>query len=427
MSRLFLYGAVLTGLAALATCGSADTSATKSTDWPQFRGPNRDNVSPDKGLLKKWPKDGPKVVWKGTGIGEGFSSVAVVGDKVFTMGDKGDNSWIFALSRDKGDIVWSAKVGEAGGGGGYKGTRSTPTINGDLVYGLGQFGDLVCVEKDTGKEKWRKNFAKDFGGRSGGWSYTESPLIDGDRLVCTPGGSKATMVALDKQTGDEIWRSGLGDTAGYSSIVISNVGNIKQYVQLTADGTIGVAAKDGKLLWRYKRLGHNTANIPTPVVLGDQVFTCAGYGKGGALLSLKAEGDGVKSTEKYYNEALKNKHGGVVIVGDYVYSDTDDSGNPHCADWKTGKVKWTRNGSKAKRSRAGGSASVTYADGMLYFHYQNGWMVLVPARPDRYEEVSAFQVPEGNGPRWAHPVVIDGRLYVREADKLWCYDVKARP
>jgi outer membrane protein assembly factor BamB len=424
MSRLFLCGAVLTGLAALAVCHAADTPTTKSTDWPQFRGPNRDDISPDKGLLKKWPKDGPKVVWKATGIGDGFSSVAVVGDKVFTMGDKDGSSWIFALSRDKGDMVWSAKVGRPGGN--YEGTRCTPTVDGDLVYGIGQFGDLVCVEKESGNEKWRKNFISDYEGRHGSWQFTESPLIDGDRLVCTPGGRKATMLVLDKKTGEEIWRAPLGDTAGYSSIVISNAANVKQYVQLTAGGTIGVAAKDGKLLWRYKRLAPNTANIPTPIVLGNKVFTCAGYGKGGALLSLSADSNGVKCTEGYYNEELKNKHGGVVIVGNYLYSDTDDSGNPHCAEWKTAKVKWTRKNSKGKRSRAGGSASVTYADGMLYFHYANGWVTLVPARPDRYEEASAFLVPDGRGNRWSHPVVIGGKLYIRQFDNLWCYDVKAK-
>jgi outer membrane protein assembly factor BamB len=425
MSRLFVYGAVLTGLAALAACSSADTATAKSTgDWAQFRGPNRDDISPDKGLLKSWPKDGPRVVWKGTGVGTGYSSVAVAGDKVFTMGDKDGSSWIFAVSRDKGDIVWSAKVGRPGGN--YEGTRCTPTVDGDLVYGIGQFGDLVCVDRDSGKEKWRKNFGKDFGGQSGGWNFTESPLVDGDRLVFTPGGSKATMVVLDKRTGDEIWRSPLKQTAGYSSIVISNACNVKQYVQVTASGTIGVSAKDGKLLWHYPKFSGNTANIPTPIVLGDQIFTTVGYGRGAALLTLIPDGDGVKHKEEYHTKALTNKHGGVLIVGDYVYGDAGDGGNLTCLEWKTGKVQWNRQKAKSRRSSGGGSASVTYADGMLYVHYANGWASLVAARPDRYEEVSAFQIPDGHGQRWAHPVVIGGRLYIREFENLWCYDVKAK-
>jgi outer membrane protein assembly factor BamB len=364
-------------------------------------------------------------VWKGTGIGDGYSSVAVAGDKVFTMGDKDGSSWIFALSRDGGDIVWRAKVGRPGGN--YKGTRCTPTVDGDLVYGIGQFGDLVCVDKDTGKERWRKNFGKDFGGQSGGWNFTESPLVDGDRLVCTPGGSKATMVALDKKTGDEIWRAPLKQTAGYSSIVISNACNTKQYVQVTSAGTIGVSAKDGKLLWHYPKFSGNTANIPTPIVIGDQVFTTVGYGRGASLLTLIPDGDGVKYKEEYHINAMTNKHGGVLVVGNYVYGDTGDGGDLACLNWKTGKVEWSRRRSKSKvKSGGGGSASVTYADGMLYVHYANGWMSLVEARPDSYEEASAFEVPDGRGDRWAHPVVIGGHLYVREFDNLWCYDVKAK-
>jgi outer membrane protein assembly factor BamB len=425
MSRLFSLCFVL-GLAGLTAIG-APARQVKTADWPQFRGPNRDDVSPDKGLLKSWPAEGPKLLWKAEGVGPGFSSVAVVGDRVFTMGDKGDSSHVFALSRDKGEIIWTSdRVGKSGGAR-NAGPRGTPTVDGELLYAIGWAGDLVCLETATGKEKWRKNFGKDFKGSSGGWNYTESPLVDGDRLICTPGGKIATMVALNKKTGEEIWRSPLGDKAGYSSIVISNGGGVKQYVQLTAGGTIGVAARDGKLLWRYKKLAPNTANIPTPVVLGDQVFTCAGYGKGGALLTLSSDGPGgVKCTEDYYKAELKNKHGGVVVVGDYVYGDTDDQGNPHCAEVKTGEVKWTRRKSKGKTGSGRSSASVVAADGMLYFYYQNGWVSLVPASPDGYVEKGGFKIPNPKEPCWAHPVVIGGRLYLRDDNVVYCYDVKAQ-
>jgi outer membrane protein assembly factor BamB len=428
MSRLFSLVVVL-ALASLTAISAAPAKPGKTADWPQFRGPKRDDHSPDKGLLESWPKEGPKLLWKGAGVGEGFSSVAVVGSRVFTMGDKNGSSHVFALSRDKGDILWSTKVGKAGGN--YSGTRCTPTVDGDLVYGIGQYGDLVCLETKTGDMKWRRNFGKDFDGGSGGWNYTESPLIDGDRLVCTPGGSKTTMVALDKKTGGVIWKSPpmpakFRRDAGYSSIVISNAANVKQYVQLTAAGTIGIAAKDGKLLWHYDRFNGNTANIPTPIVLGDQVFTAAGYGQGGALLTLSASGKGVKFKQEYLNRELGNKHGGVVIVGDYVYGDSDDSGNPYCAEWKTGKVKWTRRKSKGKHGDGGGSASVVYADGMLYFHYQNGWVSLVPANSESYVEKGGFKVPNGKGPCWAHPVVIGGQMYIRQDNLVWCYDVKGK-
>jgi outer membrane protein assembly factor BamB len=295
-------------------------------------------------------------------------------------------------------------------------------VDGQLLYAIGQYGDLLCLETASGAVKWSKNFGKDFKGSSGGWNYTESPLIDGDKLVCTPGGRQATLVALNKLTGEVVWKAPLGDTAGYSSIVVSQAAGVRQYVQLTSDGVIGVAAADGKLLWRYEKLARNTANIPTPVVLGEQIFCSAGYGKGGALLSLKASGDGgVTATEVYYNGALRNRHGGVVIVGDLVFGDTDDSGQPYCADWKTGKVKW-----KARSKRGQGSASLTYADGHLYVRYSNGWVALVEASEAAYKEISSFKIPNSSSNSWAHPVVADGKLYLREKDTVWCYDVKTK-
>jgi outer membrane protein assembly factor BamB len=335
------------------------------------------------------------------------------------MGDRDNAAHVFALSRDRGKILWKRRVGDAGGN--YQGPRCTPTVDSTLLYAVGQFGDLVCLETATGAVKWRKNFKRDFAGQSGGWNFTESPLIDGDRLVCTPGGQKATMVALNKKTGKEIWRAPLRQTAGYSSIVVSHAANVKQYVQLTAAGTIGVDARTGKRLWHYDKFSGNTANIPTPIVLGDQVFTAAGYDMGGALLTITANGSGgLDMKEDYYKSELKNKHGGVVIVGDHAYGDTDDGGNPYCAQWKTGEIKWTRGGVGKGR----GSASLTYADGMLYIRYANGWVSLVPATPDGYTEKGTFKVPNGTRDCWAHPVVIDGRLYLRERDIVWCYDVK---
>src|SRR5262245_8649446 len=307
MSRVvsFAPGAVALGLFVSCALGGGKVA---SPDWPQFRGPKRDNLSPDKGLLKEWPKGGPRLIWNGSGVGEGFSSVAVAGNKVFTMGDDNGSSCVFALDRASGKKLWTAKVGRTGGN--YRGPRCTPTVDEGLVYAIGQFGDLVCLQAANGKEVWRKSFPRDFGGQSGGWNYTESPLIDGDRLVCTPGGQKASMVALAKKTGTEIWRSPLRTNAGYSSIVISNAANVKQYVQRTANGTVGVEAKSGKLLWQYKKFSGNIANIPTPIVLGDQVYTCAGYGRGGGLLTLSGNGSGVEVKEEYFNPDLANKHGG---------------------------------------------------------------------------------------------------------------------
>jgi outer membrane protein assembly factor BamB len=390
-------------------------------DWPQFRGPNRDGISPDTGLLTSWPKDGPPLVWKAADLGTGFSSVALAGKRIFTMGDQGNSSYVVALDRDSGKKLWSTPVGEAGGN--YKGTRCTPTVDGDRVYAIGQFGDLVCLNVESGKEIWRKNFEKDFGGSHGRWNYTESPLIDGKKLVCTPGGKEATLVALDKLTGDVIWKSAANSTAGYASMVVSEAAGRRQYVQLLDRGVVGVDAERGTLLWHYDQLGRNTANIPNPIVLGEQVFCTAGYGKGGALLTLspKSEG-GIEAKEVYYKKELGNRHGGVVRVGDYIYGDRDNKGQPWCAEWKTGAVKWSDNERRAGK----GSIAIVYADGHLYCRYDNGIMALVEASPAGYREKSTFKIPNSNNQSWNHPVVIGGKLYLREKDILWCYDVKAR-
>jgi len=424
MARLLPLACLALGLLLSPAPAAQDPEPTdaKSTDWPTFRGPKRDNVSPDKKLMKKWPEKGPKLVWKGEGAGRGFSSVAVVGDKVFTMGEKDDGAYAVALNRKTGKLIWDKKIGRAGSSGGFKGPRSTPTYSEGLLFVLGQFGELVCLDAAKGTVKWSKDLKADYKGSVGGWAYSESVLIDGDRLVCTPGGRQATLLALKKKDGEEVWKAPLGDQAGYSSIVISNAGGVKQYVQLTQSGTIGVRAKDGKELWRYRKLGPNTANIPTPVVLGSQVFTTAGYGKGGALLTLSKDDDNVAMKEEYYKVALRNKHGGVVVVGKYVFGDYDDHGEPWCAEWKTGEQKWRKKG----RSGGSGSASLTYADGHLYIRYQNGWVALVPANGDEYKELSGFKIPNVREPSWSHPVVIGGRLYLREQDTVYCYDVSSK-
>ena len=418
---------MLIGVFAVSAIASSIAWAAKpGDDWPQFRGPDRTDVSQDTGLLKEWPKDGPPLVWTGKDIGEGFSSVSVVGDRVFTMGDKSEKSHVFCLSRTDGKNLWESPIGKSGGGGGYSGTRCTPTVDGDRVYGLGQFGDLVCLKVVDGSEVWRKNLSKDFKGAPGGWSYTESPLVDGDKLVCTPGGKEASVVALNKMNGEVIWKCPIDkdNGAGYSSIVIGEACGVKQYVQMMAGGLRGFDAKDGKLLWSYgtsnDRFGHNTANIPTPIVHGDFVFASVGYGRGAALVKLVKKGDQIEAEEVWFNNELKNKHGGVVMVGKYVYGDSDDSGLPWCAEWETGKRMWK----KSKRTDASGSAAVTYADGNLYFRYQNDWVELVPANPDEYKVVGEFKPPETHQPCWAHPVVVGGRLYLRDGDLLYCYDVK---
>jgi outer membrane protein assembly factor BamB len=411
--------------------------AAAEPDWPQFRGPNRDGISPDKGLLKEWPKGGPPVAWKAEGVGEGYSSVAVVGDKVLTMGDLDGASHVIAVSRTDGKRLWATKVGKAGDGGGYKGSRSTPTVDGDKAYALGPYGDLICVNLADGKEVWTVSLPKTFKGSSGGWQYSESVLVDGDKVICTPGGKEATMLALDKNTGKVIWKgvTSKGESAGYSSAMISNAGGNKQYVTLTSLGVVSFAADTGKLLWEFgnvdekerekKRFAHNTANIPTVVLTDDpnRIFATAGYDRGGALIKLDSDGGKINPEELYWKGDLKNKHGGVIRVGEYIYGGLDDSPELWCAEIKTGEKTWKRDNDK---SGAGGSASLCYADGMLYVRFQNGIVSLIEANPKKYTLVSSFKIPDPIGNAWAHPVVIGGKFYVREKDVIWCYDVAAK-
>ena len=395
-----------------------------ASDWPQFRGPGRDGVSDAKGLSRSWPQSGPSLLWKAEGLGEGFSSVSVAGNLICTMGDIEKQCHVVGIDRQTGKVLWKTAIGRDGGN--YKGPRCTPAQDNGIVYALGQHGDLVCINGKDGKIVWKKDLVKDFGGMAGGWNYTESPLIDGDKLICTPGGRTSTVVALSKTNGKQLWHCPIGEAAGYSSIVISNACGVKQYVQLLSNGLAGIRALDGKLLWRYGEKDHfksNTANIPTPIVRGDEVFASAGYGRGAGLVKLSKTGTGIAATEVYFNKELTNKHGGMIALGDFVYGDADDRGTPQCAEWSTGKVAWKRAGARQGR----GSASITAADGMLVVRYQDGWVHLVEAGSDKpYKELAQFKIANSDTNSWAHPVVLDGKLYLREKGMLWCHDIAAR-
>lgn len=409
---------------------SQTMAAEPGDSWPTFRGVGRSAVAPDKGLLKEWPAEGPKLAWETAGAGRGYASLAIAGDKIFTLGDgpstaEDKDEYLLAFERATGKPLWKTKTGAAWNSGSpsWQGSRSTPTVDGDRVYVLTAHGTLLCCESATGVEKWRKDVKADFGGKKGdGWGYSESVLIDGDHLVCTPGNSAKTMVALNKMTGELAWSTSReGDRgAGHASIVVSEVGGIRVYVQTTASGAMGVRAKDGALLWTYD-IDRTTAVIPTPIVRDDLVFFAAGYKRGGALLRQEPAADGTVSVKEIYpiNKDLANKHGGIVLVGNYLYGDSDDAGIPFCADLMTGEIKWRKRGSGR------GSASFIAADGHLYIHFSDGTMVLAKADPAEYAEVGSFKVPgAGDRPSWAHPVVVEGKLYVREDDKILCYDLR---
>ena len=404
-----------------------------AADWPQWRGPDRDGVCKETALLKQWPEDGPKLLCEISGLGPGYSSVSIADGTLYTMGDGEQGGkkaqFIYAYDLKTQKRLWAAPVGKPH----EDGPRCVPTVDGDLVYAIGTDGNVVCVAADSGKEVWRKNLLTNLGGASNpGWKFSESPLIDGDKLLCTPGGHKAVVAALNKKTGEVIWQCAMPDIgpngkdeAGYCSIGISRGAGVRQYVQLTNEGVVGVST-DGKFLWGYNRVANRVANIPTPVIDGDYVFTSTAYQTGSALLKLVPDGDGVKAEEVYWlsSTQFQNHHGGFVKVGDYIYGGHNhNKGEPTCVEMKTGKVMWHAD------QPGRGSGCVLYADGHLYFRYENGLVALVEATPERYNLISTFTPPErpgASGPAWAYPVISDGRLYLRHADVLFCYDVKAQ-
>ncbi|HUE73973.1 MAG TPA: PQQ-binding-like beta-propeller repeat protein [Pirellulaceae bacterium] len=404
-------------------CSCVLTSLAVAADWPQWRGPNRDGISQEKGLLQEWPQEGPKLLWQVKDLGDGYSTPAVVGDRLYVISNKGmDDERVQCLSVADGKEIWSVRIGNVGKNEGpqYPGSRSTPTVDGELLYALGSDGDLACLEIESGKERWKKSLRSDFAGQPGKWAYAESPLVDGDVLVCTPGGAKATIVALDKTSGETIWASKIpeGDQAAYASVIAVEVGGTKQYVQFLEKGLVGVDAKSGKFLWRYeKTVQTSPANIPTPVASGSFVYSSTGRG-GGGLVELKADGTAVTAEQVYFDAQLPTSIGGSVLLDGNLYG-TNTKGLM-CVDFATGDIKWQELGV--------GAGSVCYADGRLYVHGEDGDVALVEVSGEGYREQGRFTPPNqpDRGPRmkaWAYPVVSNGRLYFRDQGMLWCYDV----
>jgi outer membrane protein assembly factor BamB len=395
-----------------------------AADWPQWRGPHRDGISKETGLLKEWPKDGPKLLWQVKDIDFGYSTPSVVGDRLYLLSNKGlDDEFVQALAAKDGKQIWSTRLGKVGNPKQrppYPGARSTPTTDGAVLYALGSDGDLACLSTAKGEVRWRKNLRTDFGGVPGEWAYSESPLIDGDTLVCTPGGQEATLVALNKKDGAVLWKCAVpgGSRAAYASVIPVEVGGVKQYVQILEKGLVGVDAKTGNFLWRYEKTAKGSpAVIPTPVAHDGYVYS-SGVVAGGGLVKLKAGKEEVMPKEVYFAKNLPASIGGTVLVDGFLYG-TGPRGLM-CLEFTTGNVKW--------QDKCVGAGSVCYADGCLYIHGENGEVALVEATPEAYREKGRFTPPDqpkrGPSKAWAYPVVANGRLYLRDLGVLWCYDIK---
>ncbi len=396
------------------------SAAAQAVDWPQWRGTDRSDRSPETGLLKTWPASGPKQVWLYKDAGIGYSGPAIVKGRLYTMGARGDQERLIALNAADGKELWSTPVGGTYDNNWGNGPRGTPTVDGDRVYALGANGGLVCAQTADGKVLWQVA-AKDFGGAVPGWGYCESVVVEGNTVVFTPGGSKGSMVALDKTSGKLVWQSkDFTDAPHYSSIVPANLNGTRQLIQLTPSALVGIEAKDGAVLWKSPWNG-KVAVIPTPVYHDNQVYISSGYGVGCKMVKISPSNE---ATDVYVNKVMKNHHGGVILVGDHLYGYSDGPGWV-CQDLKTGSEVWS--------SKAFGKGAVTYADGMLYcIEEGSGTVCLAEASPKGWQEHGRFKLdpqttlrkPEGR--IWTHPVVSNGRLYLRDQELLFCFDLQGK-
>lgn len=410
-------------LASVVSSAAAAPPATAQDQWAQFRGPRRDNKSAGKNLLKQWPEDGPELLWARRGVGKGYASVAISDDMIYTAGNIDKHTVVTKLSA-KGKILWQAKNGPAAGRS-YYGSRGTPTVDCGKVYHLGPDGPIICLDADTGKEVWARNVLKDFKGTNCTWGLSESLLIDGKNVIVVVGGKQTSIVALDKNTGKEVWKSrGTGDKPAYVSPIVVEYKGLRQIVTAMSKSIVSVAADTGKLLWKFKHVVWMDENITTPIYHDGHLFV-AGPGRGATLLKLKVSASKKKCSvsQVWFNPRFDNQHGGVVMSGVYLYGHAKKGSRLWCVEFKTGKTMY----SVSHPAGGKGSAAITVADGMLYVQNDGNKVYLVPADPKAFKPVSSFEIlPGGAGPLWAHPVVFGGRLYIRHDKLLMAYDIRAK-
>ena len=399
-----------------ALASTSAQSATADKDWSQWRGANRDGISQETGLLQDWPKLGPPQVWRAAGIGNGYSSFSTSGARLYTLGARGGIEYVIALDRATGKKVWETQNGRRYENDRGDGPRSTPTVDGDLLYVLGGSGDLTCLESATGKKIWSINIVQKFGGVNPYWGYSESPLIVGDRILVNTGGRRAGIVAVAKADGSTLWQAH-GDGAGYSSPVLLRTGSLNQVIFFTENRTLAVDPRDGRLLWSYDKANNGTANVATPIVRGTRVFVSSDYGTGGALLDVRAAGNIATANEVYFTREMRNHHASSVLVGDHLYGFS--SSILTALKFDTGAMAW--------RDRSVGKGSLIYADNRLYLYSEDGVVGLAEASPVAYREHGRFTLQQqSNLPTWSHPIITGGLLIIRDQDSVYAYNIKTR-
>ena len=417
-ARLLSFAAALVltiDLSASTFALSATADKQAPAEWFQWRGPNRDGISPETGLLQDWPKSGPPVAWRASDVGNGYSSFSASGGRLYTLGARGGNEYVIALDRATGKKVWEYLNGRRFENDRGDGPRSTPTIEGDRLYVFGGSGDLTCLEIATGKKIWSINIISKFGGVNPYWGYSESPLIVGDRILVNAGGRNASIVAVSKADGSTLWQQH-SDGAGYSSPMLMKTGSLNQVIFFTESHTLAVDPRDGRLLWSYGKANNGTANIATPIVRGTRVFVSSDYGTGGALLEVRAAGNLASANEIYFTREMRNHHASSVLVGDHLYGFS--SSILTALKFDTGQIVW--------RDRSVGKGSLIFGDNRLYLYSEDGVVGLAEANPTAYREHGRFSLPQqSNLPTWSHPIISGGLLIIRDQDSVYAYDVRS--
>jgi outer membrane protein assembly factor BamB len=421
-----------------------------SFDWPQWQGPDRDAVQKETGLLKTWPRQGPPLAWKIGELGGGYSAPSIAAGRIFGMSRRDGKDVVWALSEKDGKPLWSTPLEAAPAQGmpqGEEGPAGTPTVDGDRLYVICSGGEIGCLSVADGKVVWHKSMATDFGGAVPTWNYRESPLVDGDKVICTPGASDAMMVALDKLTGKTIWKTqmaGSGSAAGsgsrpgpgggtfresgasYSSAIAFDFAGQRQYAQMTSKALIGVAAADGKLLWQYAKPANSSGiNCTTPIYHDGMVFATSAYAAGAGVVKLiKTPAGGINVSEVWFSRKMQNHHGGVILLDGSLYGANggNEGGAALCMDFKTGDILWNQ-----RNDATAAKGSMAFADGRIYYRGEDGAMLLIDPSPRQYIERGRFQEPDrSEAPNWTHPVIANGKLYLRDQNVLLCYDIKAK-